>query len=69
MPLASLPDLGSSVRLETPRAASDETNRAGLWELPTGLGIPAPVIRIAGATAANTTLELGFPVALKPARG
>lgn len=72
MLLASQPDLRNSVRLATPRADSYEalTDKARLFELATGLGIPAPVTRIAGSAAAvaDAAHDVGFPVVLKPAR-
>lgn len=59
--LASLPDLRSSARLETPRAASYETlsDKARLLELANGLGISAPITRTAStaATVVNTALD------------
>ena len=62
MLLASLPDLRSSVRLETPRAARDETlsEEARPLELATGSGISAPVTRTASTAAAvvNAALDV-----------
>jgi len=72
MLLASQPDLCNSVRLAAPKAGSYETltDKAHLFQLAAGLGIPAPVTRVAStlAEALDAAHDVGFPAVLKPAR-